>query len=71
MAKTPWCSGRRTNMTIKTKAEGQKPQTYEVNGRLSAAWSLGCLAIALGTLFAALIAVLALSIAALFRLIHG
>jgi len=57
-------------MTIKTKAEGKNPQTYEINGPVSAAWSLGCLAIAL-LAFAAFVAVLALPIAALFRLIHG
>ncbi len=57
-------------MTIRTKAEGDKPQTYEINGPVAAAWSLGCLAIAL-LAFAAIIAVLALPIAALFRLIHG
>ncbi len=57
-------------MTIKTKAEGDNPQTYEINGPVTIAWSLGCLAIALLS-FAAIIAVLALPIAALFRLIHG
>ena len=57
-------------MTIKTKAEGKKPTSYEVNGPVSAAWSLGCLTITL-LAFAAFVAVLALPIAALFRLIHG
>ncbi len=57
-------------MTIKTKAEDKKPTSYEVNGPLAAAWSLGCLTITL-LAFAAIIAVLALPIAALFRLIHG
>jgi len=57
-------------MTIKHTLKGEEPQTYEVNGPVSAAWSLGCLAIAL-LAFAAIIAVLALPIAALFRLIHG
>jgi hypothetical protein len=57
-------------MTIKTKAEGKKPQTYEVNGPITIAWSLGCFAIALLAI-AAIVAVLALPIAALFRLIHG
>ena len=57
-------------MTIKTTSKGDKPQTYEVKGPIAAAWSLGCLAIAL-LAFAAIVAVLALPIAALFRLIHG
>jgi len=49
-------------MTIKPTSEGEEPQTYEVNGPVAAAWLHGCLAI---------VAVLALPIAALFRLIHG
>ncbi len=57
-------------MTIKTTNDAGEPQTYEVNGPVTIAWSLGCLAIALLS-FAAIIAVLALPIAALFRLIHG
>jgi hypothetical protein len=57
-------------MTIKHTSQGEEPQTVEVNGPIAAAWSLGCLAIAL-LAFAAIIAVLALPIAALFRLIHG
>ena len=57
-------------MTIKTTDRNKEPQTYEIHGPAAAAWSLGCLAIAL-LAFAAIIAVLALPIAALFRLIHG
>ncbi len=57
-------------MTIKTRDDEGKTETMEVGGPVAAAWSLGCLAIAL-LAFAAIIAVLALPIAALFRLIHG
>ncbi len=57
-------------MTIKTTPKGEEPQTVEVNGPVVAAWSLGCLAVTL-LAFAAILAVLALPIAALFRLIHG
>ncbi len=70
MAKTRWCSGRRANMTIKTTNDAGKPQTHAVNGPITVAWSIGCLSLAL-LVFAAIIAVLALPIAALFRLIHG
>jgi len=57
-------------MTVKTTNDAGEPQINEVNGAFAAAWSLGCLAIAL-LAFAAIIAILALPIAALFRLIHG
>jgi hypothetical protein len=57
-------------MTIKTTNDAGKPETHEVNGPIVAAWSIGCLAITV-LAFAAIIAVLALPIAALFRLIHG
>ncbi len=57
-------------MTIKTTSKDEEPTTVEVNGPVATAWSLGCLAITL-LAFAAIIAVLALPIAALFRLIHG
>ncbi len=57
-------------MTIKTTKDTEKPQIHEVNGLITIAWSIGCFAIALLAV-AAIIAVLALPIAALFRLIHG
>ncbi len=59
-------------MTIKTKVEGKKPYAYEFHELEppDVTWSPHCLAFAL-IAFAAIVAVLALPIAALFRLIHG
>ncbi len=57
-------------MTIKSTTKGDNPQTYNMDGLATAALSLGCLALILLAV-AAIVAVLALPIAALFRLIHG